>query len=173
MSSNRTLTVIALIAASGFFQACAADSSPSGDGTGAPDIGTMSGAKDPGTYGSTGTPPATSSSGSGSSTNTTTSASAGDPVAACLSACEAKHPKGALIGKGIDTCWAKSCGTACDGIGSGTSKPAAHGACRNPVSTPSADCSQCTVDKCCSAWDACFDDADCSALNTCSIACYK
>jgi hypothetical protein len=41
------------------------------------------------------------------------------------------------------------------------------------VSTPSADCSQCTVDNCCKPWDACFNDADCSALNACSIACYK
>jgi hypothetical protein len=41
------------------------------------------------------------------------------------------------------------------------------------VTTPSSDCSQCTVDKCCNAWDACFNDTDCSALNACSIACYK
>lgn len=171
MPSNRVLTAILLIAASGFFQACSSDSSPSGEGTGAPDIGTMSGSKDPGTYGSTGAP-ATGDAGGGSST-TGTSVDGGDPVAACIAACEAKHPNGALIGKGIDTCWAKSCPTACDGIGSGVSKPPGHGSCQNPVSTPSANCSQCTVDKCCSAWDACFNDADCSALNTCSIACYK
>jgi hypothetical protein len=170
MSSNRTLTAVLLIAASGFFQACSADSSPSGEGTSAPDIGTMSGSKDPGTYGATGTP---SASGSGTAGNASTATSASDPVAACISACEAKHPKGALIGKGIDSCWAKSCPTECDGIGSGAPKPAAHGSCQNPVSTPSADCSQCTVDSCCAAWDACFDDADCSALNACSIACYK
>lgn len=176
MSSNRAITALLLIAASGFFQACSADSSPSGEGTGAPDIGTMSGSKDPGTYGSTGTPSTSSSSSSSSGgaggTNTTASAS-GDPVAACISACEAKHPKGAQIGKAIDTCWSKSCPTECNGIGTGAAKSPAHGSCRNPVSTPSADCSQCTVDSCCSAWDACFDDADCSALNTCSIACYK
>jgi hypothetical protein len=173
MSSNRFFTGILLIAASGFFQACSADSSPSGEGTGAPDIGTMSGSKDPGTYGSTGTPPSSSSSsGSASSANTATSAS-GDPVTACISACEAKHPKGVLIGKGIDSCWSKSCPTECNGIGTGAAKPPAHGTCQNPVSTPSADCSQCTVDKCCTAWDACFDDTDCAALNACSVACYK
>jgi hypothetical protein len=171
MLSNRVPTAVLLIAASGFLQACSADSSPSGEGTGTGDVGSISGSKDPGTYGSTGAPPTSSSSGSASNANSTASAS--DPVAACISACEAKHPKGVQIGKAIDTCWSKSCPTECDGIGTGTTKPAAHGSCQNPVSTPSADCSQCTVDKCCAAWDACFDDADCSALNTCSIACYK
>jgi hypothetical protein len=171
MSPNRALTAVLLVAASGFFQACSADSSPSGEGTGAGDIGSISGSKDPGTYGSTGTPSTSSSSGNPSNTSTATSAS--DPVAACISACEAKYPKGVQLGKGIDTCWSKSCPTECNGIGTGAAKPAAHGSCQNPVSTPSADCSQCTVDECCTAWDACFDDADCTALNTCSIACYK
>jgi hypothetical protein len=98
---------------------------------------------------------------------------AGDPIAACIAACEGKHPTGVQIGKGIDQCWARSCATPCNGIGQGQAKPPAMGNCKNPVKTPSADCSQCTVDKCCTAWDACFDNADCAALNACSIACYK
>jgi hypothetical protein len=171
MPSNRTLTTVLLFAAGIIFQGCSADSSPSGEGT-PTDLGSISGAKDPGTYGSTGTPAPSSPPGT-PGTSTTTSATAGDPVAACISACETKYPKGVQLGKAIDTCWSKSCPTECNGIGTGTSKPAAHGQCDNPVSTPSADCSQCTVDSCCTAWDACFDDADCTALNTCSIACYK
>lgn len=174
MTPNRALASVlsgAVLAAGIFLQACTADSSPAGDGTPAGDIETISGAKDPGTYETTGAQtPATGSAGNAS---TTTSANGGDPTAACIAACETKHPKGALIGKGIDSCWSKSCPTECNGIGAGAPKAAAHGSCENPVSTPSADCSQCTVDKCCSAWDACFDDADCTALNECSIACYK
>jgi hypothetical protein len=94
-------------------------------------------------------------------------------VAACLATCETQHPKGLALGKGIDKCWAASCATVCDGIGTGTPKPPTAGTCKNIVETPSAACSTCTVTSCCAAWDACFDDADCTALNTCSIACYK
>jgi len=93
-------------------------------------------------------------------------------LAACISACETKFPKGAQLGKAIDTCWTRSCNE-CDGIAVGQPKPPKNGTCKNPVSTPNANCSQCTVDECCPAWDACFDNTDCAALNTCSIACYK
>jgi hypothetical protein len=50
---------------------------------------------------------------------------------------------------------------------------AAHGSCKNEVDTPSAACSQCTVDACCAEWDACFGDAECTALNACAVACSK
>ena len=93
-------------------------------------------------------------------------------LATCISACEARFPKGAQLGKGIDACWMRSCNE-CDGIAVGQPKPPKNGTCKNPVSTPNANCSQCTVDECCTAWDACFDNTDCAALNTCSIACYK
>jgi hypothetical protein len=49
----------------------------------------------------------------------------------------------------------------------------ANGNCQNPVFTPNADCSQCTVDVCCDAWDGCFGDAECQALNACADACWK
>ncbi len=145
------------------------------------DSGSTSG--DPGSSGSTttsgGTSGTTTSGGtSGGTSGTTTSGGTsgmtmGDPVAACISACETKYPQGTQIGMGIDTCWGQKCKTECNGIGAGQSKPPAMGSCKNDVRTPSAACSQCTVDKCCAAWDACFDNAQCSALNACSIACYK
>jgi hypothetical protein len=97
----------------------------------------------------------------------------GDPLAACISACETKYPNGTQLGGGIDACWSKSCATECIGIGTGQIRPPGRGSCTNPVSTPSAACSQCTVDHCCTPWDACFGDDQCSALNKCSIACYK
>lgn len=175
MSSTRIVYGPLICALGALLLGCSGSASPSGG-----DEGSSSGAS--GSLGSSSGGASSGSSGGGSSSSSTSSSSGstgttttggGDPVAACISACEAQHPKGAQIGKGIDACWSKSCSKDCTGIGTGQSKPPAHGTCKNPVSTPSADCSQCTVDECCNAWDACFDDADCSALNTCSIACYE
>jgi hypothetical protein len=103
----------------------------------------------------------------------TSGTSGGPTFDQCIAACEAKYPKGVPIGDGIDKCWAQSCAGPCNGLGAGMQFPPAHGQCKNVVETPGADCSQCTVDHCCAAWDACFDNADCAALNKCSIACYK
>jgi hypothetical protein len=47
-----------------------------------------------------------------------------------------------------------------------------RGSCRTDVKTPDAACSTCTAQKCCAAWDACFGDTECLALNQCSVACY-
>lgn len=147
---------------------CSGDSLPSGS-SGDPTTSSSGATSSSSGTATSGTAGSTSSAGSSGASG----ASGGDPIAACISSCEAQHPKGAQIGKGIDQCWSNSCPTQCNGIGAGKQKPPAHGSCKNPVTTPSADCSQCTVDKCCKAWNACFDDADCSALNACSIACYK
>lgn len=157
--------------------ACSGSSSPTGgegSSSGASgSLGSSSGSSGS-SSGSTGSSGSSGSSGAGTSSGSTggTTSGGADPIAACITACETQHPKGAQIGKGIDTCWANKCSKECTGIGAGQTKPPANGTCNNPVATPSAACSQCTVDSCCKAWDACFDDADCSALNTCSIACY-
>lgn len=147
--------------------------SSSGTSSGTLTGGTSSGSA--GSSGSSGTSSGSTSGTSGTSSGTsgTSGTSGGDPVAACISACEAKYPAGTTLGKGIDACWAKNCSKECNNIGTGAPKGPKTGTCGHEVSTPSADCSQCTVDHCCAAWDACFGDAQCSALNTCSIACYK
>jgi hypothetical protein len=130
-----------------------------------------------GTSGTTGTSGGASGSsgsvGTSGGTSGTSGTSGGQTFDQCIAACEAQYPKGVPIGDGIDQCWAKSCSTSCNGLGAGMQFPPAHGQCKNVVETPGADCSQCTVDHCCAAWDACFDNADCAALNKCSIACYK
>jgi hypothetical protein len=111
---------------------------------------------------------------SGSNGGTSSSSSGGSPsVDACISACEAQHPTAAAKGRAIDQCWAQSCSTSCDGIGTGQDFGPTKGSCQTDVKTPSAECSTCTVQHCCTAWDACFSDADCVALNACSVACYK
>jgi hypothetical protein len=174
MPSNRALTAALLFASSVLFLGCTPDSSASGgDGTGdqSTEVEANGSGSDPG---GASEPGASATGGSASTTGTNAATTNGtDPVQACVSACEAKYPKGALIGKGIDQCWAKSCPSECNDIGAGQAVGPRSGSCQNPVSTPSASCSQCTVNRCCTAWDACFNDAQCAALNTCSIACYK
>lgn len=114
---------------------------------------------------------------SGTSDNTATSTSnatsaGGGTVQQCIAACEAKYPNGAKLGQAIDACWAKSC-AACENMESGPLQTPTSGSCKNEVATPSAACSTCTAKNCCAAWDACFSNAECTALNACSIACYK
>lgn len=91
----------------------------------------------------------------------------------CIDACEAKYPDGAVLGRAIDACWKQSCPVVCNGIGEGSAQGPTSGSCKTDVKTPSAACSTCTVQHCCAAWDACYTDLDCIALNACSIACYK
>ena len=109
----------------------------------------------------------------GGSSGSTTGGSTDNTVADCIAACEAKYPAAAVKGHAIDQCWSQSCSTTCDGIGTGGEFGPSAGSCQTEVKTPSAACSTCTVQHCCSVWDACFSDADCVALNKCSIACYS
>jgi hypothetical protein len=93
-------------------------------------------------------------------------------VAACVAACEAKYPGGTDKSKMIDQCWADHC-SACQTMKPGSFYTPTSGACQAGVYTWSADCSQCTTDWCCWAWDMCFSDAECKALNACTVACTK
>jgi hypothetical protein len=94
-------------------------------------------------------------------------------VAACVAACEAKYPNGAAKAAMIDQCWNDNCGS-CQGMAPGPAQLPADGSqCENPVYTPSADCSKCTVDACCWAWDGCFGDDECKSLNACADQCWK
>jgi hypothetical protein len=100
------------------------------------------------------------------------SGSAGTSVAACVSACEAKYPKAAAKSRAIDSCWSDHC-DACTSMPESKALFSPQAAsCTTEVETPSAACSECTAQSCCAEWDACFGDADCLALNACSVACY-
>jgi hypothetical protein len=91
---------------------------------------------------------------------------------ACISACEAQYPSAAQRGQVIDTCIVENCDAPCNNADpDGQLHEPTTGSCNNVVRTPSASCSQCVVEKCCAAWDACFDGTDCKALNTCTDAC--
>lgn len=117
--------------------------------------------------------PSSSTSSSSSSSSSGGGGDAGGGVASCIAACEAKYPSAVPKGDAIDACWKQSCYAQCDGMTPSTTQfGPAHGACKYDVKTPAAACSQCTVDKCCAPWDACFGDEDCAALNKCAIACY-
>ena len=112
-----------------------------------------------------------------STKNTPVSNDAGTPVTQgeCLSLCRTNHPVGAVKADAIDACWAKSCNPACTvGDPNGkTYKPDAVGtACKSDLLTPTVACSNCTQANCCDAWDGCFGNDDCVALNDCSLNCW-
>ncbi|MDB5212908.1 MAG: hypothetical protein JWO86_835 [Myxococcaceae bacterium] len=164
------------IGAAAMFAGCSGgDPGPTADDGGTSSTASSSGnpGTSSGTSGSSGGTSGAGTSGTGTSGTSGAGTSGGQTFDQCISACEAQYPKGVALGDGIDQCWAKSCSTDCNALGAGMQFPAAHGMCKNLVETPGAACSQCTVDHCCAAWDACFDNADCTALNKCSIACYK
>ena len=176
-TSTPILTVLAACALGSMslvYGACSSKTTGDGSTTSSASSSGTSGASSSGDGGSSGTSGASSgTSGTSSGTSGTSGTDSGDPVAACISTCESMHPNGVQLGKGIDNCWGLNCTAQCNGIGTGMTKPPTTGMCKNPVGTPAVACSQCTVDKCCGAWDACFDNPDCAALNKCSIACYS
>lgn len=98
-------------------------------------------------------------------------------LASCVAACEAAHVSGKKLGSAIDACWTSKCSPACTddlAVDGGVFAPDTDAsACQTDVKTPSAACSDCTAANCCAAWDACFSNADCIALNDCSVACYS
>jgi hypothetical protein len=109
--------------------------------------------------------------GTGTNASTVTSGKdAGGTAEQCVAACEAKYPKGAQLGRAIDTCWQNRCDS-CLAMDKGAPVGPDYGSCKNEVYTPSSKCSTCTVKNCCTAWDACFSNAECVALNKCAIAC--
>jgi hypothetical protein len=157
------LVVLGLVVASGWIIGCSGGSTPQ-DPEQAPNGGMM--------LPSEPAPGSSSPSGASSSSGATSSGGSGGSVDDCVAACEAKHPQAAKLAKAIDTCWQNNCDS-CLAMERGANQGPQSGSCQTDVYTPSADCSQCTVWNCCDAWDACFGNADCVALNKCSVACYK
>lgn len=89
----------------------------------------------------------------------------------CLAKCDKDHPTGLVKDKAIDTCWTTRCAGPCVGEADGGTTTSDAGACKNDVDTGDVECDACTVAACCAEWDGCFDDADCSALQDCRLAC--
>ena len=99
----------------------------------------------------------------------------------CAEECRKAHPTGAAKDDAIDSCWEANCNDPCFGTGAtipdggypdagvGTD----GGMCQNEVEfdPPDPTCSACTQAYCCAAWDGCFNDDDCLALNDCYNAC--
>jgi hypothetical protein len=89
----------------------------------------------------------------------------------CREECEKEHPNGRKKSAAIDTCWKDHCQAACvDQTGASGTFPDA-GSCQGPVITPTPECDECTNANCCAAWDDCFADQECGALNACYIEC--
>jgi hypothetical protein len=100
---------------------------------------------------------------------------AGLTVEECLQACETKHAVGLAKDQAIDQCWETKCSGPCiddtefDAGAAGGDGGAPM--CKEEVLTATDSCDLCTQTYCCAAWDACFQDDDCVALNTCRNAC--
>jgi hypothetical protein len=112
----------------------------------------------------------------------------------CIATCRTQHGAGFDKDKAIDKCWETFCVPACadpppgadagtdasladasddagDDAGDAAAPDAGAPACKNDVVTGAADCDLCTKQSCCAAWDGCFDDPDCVALNDCIQKC--
>lgn len=162
-SARQNLVVLGIAAMGGWIVGC------SGGGGGDPEVPPNGGLMLP----SAPAPGASSTTNEASTSSSSSSSTGGGSSAdACVAKCEAKYPKGAQLARAIDTCWSNSC-DACLAMGKGAPQGPESGSCKTDVYTPSAACSQCTVESCCSTWDACFSNAECKALNACAVACAK
>lgn len=96
----------------------------------------------------------------------------------CRELCEEAHPTALPKDEAVNSCWEMNCSGPCieetttptDG-GTDGDGGADAGACLSPVVTISESCDQCTILRCCAAWDGCFQDPECSALNACYQKC--
>jgi hypothetical protein len=108
----------------------------------------------------------------------------GATPASCRDTCAQDHPNGVALDLAITQCWQASCAGPCIAEDAGViARPDAGDAgdagldagvspaCQKPVVTDTAACDVCTKASCCQAWDACFGDAECTALNACVAAC--
>jgi hypothetical protein len=102
----------------------------------------------------------------------------------CREQCADAHPAGVAKDKAIDACWQAHCASPCidgerapidvdAGADASADAGADAGACMSPVVTASPSCDACTTAFCCASWDACFQDAECSALEDCYQQCVE
>ncbi len=91
----------------------------------------------------------------------------------CRERCTEAHPTAAAKDRAIETCWSTHCAGPCfEGLSDDAEAGAPDaGSCAAPVVTVSSSCDRCTSAACCAAWDGCFQDAECSALNDCYRQC--
>ena len=96
----------------------------------------------------------------------------------CIELCRQDHRSAVAKDEAVVACWESRCEAPCV-LGERTDAGAMEDAgdagsgpsCTSEVITPSLACDQCTRTSCCDAWDACFQDPECAALNACYQAC--
>jgi hypothetical protein len=97
----------------------------------------------------------------------------------CIDACNAAHPKSVAKETAIDTCWSANCKGPCldnpptgyDAGGGSDAGADAADVCGSGVATSEPTCNDCTQQYCCTSWNGCFMDTDCSALDDCIGKC--
>jgi hypothetical protein len=89
----------------------------------------------------------------------------------CRESCEKDHGSGITRDRAVDACFQAHCATECIAQTPTDAGAPDAGSCTQPVVTVSDDCDSCTRAFCCTEWDACFGDAECSSLNACYQTC--
>ncbi len=102
-------------------------------------------------------------------------------LAQCKAKCAPDHPTAVAKEDAIDKCWADNCTGPCidqsggfDGGDGGGGGDGDGGGVLCGTSVPSGidtTCDQCTQAFCCTAWQGCFNDPDCTAYDTCVSKC--
>jgi hypothetical protein len=98
--------------------------------------------------------------------------------AQCQAQCQADHPNAVAKENAIDTCWTANCQAPCidqsGGFDAGPDAAVDGGAdaggdvCGTQVSSGvDLTCDQCTNAFCCTSWQGCFNDPDCTAYDKC------
>jgi hypothetical protein len=93
------------------------------------------------------------------------------PPETCRESCDKDHGAGSTKNHAVDACWQTHCATECVAQTPSDAGAADAGTCTQPVVTVSNECDSCTRAFCCTEWDDCFGDAECSALNACYQTC--
>jgi hypothetical protein len=97
----------------------------------------------------------------------------------CIDACNALHPGSVAKLAAVDTCWQTNCKGPCldnppTGYDAGGGQDAgadASDVCGSGVSTTEPTCNDCTQQYCCTPWNGCFMDTDCTTLDDCIGKC--
>jgi hypothetical protein len=90
----------------------------------------------------------------------------------CVAECRNTYAAGRAKDEAIAKCWDTNCAGYCTSDPTENDEPGDPNAqCQQPVSTDDVSCDVCTQTHCCSQWDGCYNDDDCTAYSQCVTDC--